>query len=430
MIRKAPPEIGRGLFVVGMLRRMLIAALLLLAPQPVFQAGRYDMGVRLKALDKAWLASTDKAKRASAVKEVSGAVMAFFSGKNGDACLALDKATAALTGRSGAWQSVSVRFLPAMIEPGQEASLAVSWAYPAQDPVTVSLLGVEKEFKPGEGGTIKFTKPLKEGVNLAIVKVGPEKRTLALSVAKDFSSRLEKLKSAKNAIARDLAEGIQAGSGETVETTLPLAGLLVMAERLESGKTPVAELREIHYARHEKSVLRAAFPEKLSEPVTVVIGLHGAGGSENLFFEGYGGGLAVQEAIKRGWVFLSPRASGSAAADSLQWLREVREIKASRVFVMGHSMGGGLALGSGALKPAAVAVFAPAASGIPSNLAETPIFLAVGAQEMGMLKNGATKMSEAVKKKGEYREYDPCEHLMIVADAVPDAYRFFDHVGK
>ncbi|MBX7132758.1 MAG: hypothetical protein K1X67_08795 [Fimbriimonadaceae bacterium] len=409
---------------------MLIATLLLLVPEQVYQAGRYDMGVRLKALDKAWLATTDKTKRAEAVKEVSGAVMAFFSAKNGDACRALDKATSALTGKRGDWQAVSVRFMPAMIEPSREATLVVSWAYPAEGPVTVSVLGTEREFKPGEGGTIKFTKPLKEGVNLAMVKVGPESRTVPLSVAKDFAPRLEALKSAKNPIARDLAEGVQSGLGESGETTLPLAGLLAVAESVETGKTSVGDLREIHFARQDRTVLRAAFPEKLSEPVTAVIALHGAGGSENLFFEGYGGGLAVQEALKRGWVFLSPRASGSAAADSLQWLREVRGIKPTRVFVMGHSMGGGLALGTGALKPSAIAVFAPAATGIPANLAEAPIFLAVGAQEMGMLKTGASRMSEAVKKKGEFREYDPCEHLMIVADAVPDAYRFFDRAGK
>jgi hypothetical protein len=38
----------------------------------------------------------------------------------------------------------------------------------------------------------------------------------------------------------------------------------------------------------------------------------------------------------------------------------------------------------------------------------------------------ALGLAETVKKQGEFNEYDPCEHLMIVAEALPDAYRFFD----
>jgi predicted esterase len=161
----------------------------------------------------------------------------------------------------------------------------------------------------------------------------------------------------------------------------------------------------------------------LTDPPTVVVALHGAGGSENLFFEGYGGGLAVEEAIRRGWVFLSPRATSSATADSLAWLKEVWGVEPKRVFVMGHSMGGGLALGTGSLKPTGLALFAPAAGAVPESLAKTPIFLAVGKQEMSMLLANAGRMREKVT---EFKEYAPCEHLMIVADAVPDAYRFLE----
>ncbi len=93
---------------------------------------------------------------------------------------------------------------------------------------------------------------------------------------------------------------------------------------------------------------------------------------------------------------------------------------------MGHSMGGGLALGSGALKPTALALFAPAAGSIPEDLASTPVFLGVGKQEMAMLATSAQRLRPKVT---EFREYSPCEHLMIVADGLPDAYRFFEKQG-
>ena len=152
-----------------------------------------------------------------------------------------------------------------------------------------------------------------------------------------------------------------------------------------------------------------------------------------MFFESYGAGMAPKEAKKRGWIFMSPRSVNAAVPACLSWLREELGIKPRKVFVMGHSMGGGVALGGGtaSAKPDALALFAPASGGvIPATYKETPIFLAVGKQEMPMLRTSASRLGTEIAKrqKSVFKEYEQCEHLMIVADASADAFAFFDNV--
>jgi len=401
----------------------LLACLVL--SEPTFSASRFDLGERLKQFDSAWLATKDSAKREAAVKEVSAAVARFFSGRFGPACRALDKGTEALVGKADPGQAVTIRFATPIVEPGGKAKLEATWAYDGGHPTTIRVGRLETRLSPGEPGVIELDAGPREGTLAIEVWVGQTKRTAPLSVVKDFDRRLAALDQAKDRVARDLAAGIK-DSRSGGETTMAIAEVLLLAERLEHGKVEREGVREVRYARQGSTVLRAAFPEKLAKPTTVVIALHGAGGSENLFFEGYGGGLAAKEATRRGWVFLSPRATSAAAADSLAWLREVWKLDPKRIFVMGHSMGGGLALGSGALKPTALALFAPAAGSIPEDLASTPVFLGVGKQEMAMLATSAQRLRPKVT---EFREYSPCEHLMIVADGLPDAYRFFEKQG-
>lgn len=395
---------------------------LLLVAEPSFSATRFDLGERLKQFDAAWLTTKDRAKREAAVKEVSSAVTSFFSGRFGAASQALDKATEALNGKRDPGRAVTLRVAPAVVEPAAEATVEATWAYDGGAPVTVSIGGKEIRLDPGQKGSLEVEAGKAEGMQTFEARVGESTRKLSLSVVKDFERRLEALEKSKDRVARDLAAGLR-DSRTGGETTLAIADILALGEAIEAGKTARKGVREVRYAKQGSTVLRAAFPKALTDPPTVVVALHGAGGSENLFFEGYGGGLAVEEAIRRGWVFLSPRATSSATADSLAWLKEVWGVEPKRVFVMGHSMGGGLALGTGSLKPTGLALFAPAAGAVPESLAKTPIFLAVGKQEMSMLLANAGRMREKVT---EFKEYAPCEHLMIVADAVPDAYRFLE----
>jgi predicted esterase len=79
-------------------------------------------------------------------------------------------------------------------------------------------------------------------------------------------------------------------------------------------------------------------------PLLVVF--HGAGGDESMFIHGYGQGSLVREAVRRGMVVASP-ATGATMGSPRVFEAIVSEasrlygIDASRVYIAGHSMGGG-----------------------------------------------------------------------------------------
>lgn len=428
----------------------LIAYTALLQTPPV-TAGRFDMGERLKQVDIAWLGTKDVQRRSAAVTSISAAVMGFFGGKSADTCKSLDLARAYLEGRiTSPSEAITVRSANPFCGPSEEVTIDFSWAYiPAVDgPIEVSLGDQRAQISPGQ--PVSLTVPVSSVVPdltrsneigaLVPVRIDGKVRSVYVSVVRNAEKRITALKKAKNPLAADLGEslGVFIDQPSRMESEMPLIDHLFLAERLEEGKVKVEGLAEIPTAKQGTTVFRAAFPPrfigKRNVNANVVIALHGAGGSENMFFESYGRGLAAKEALKRGWVFMSPRSSASAAQDCLNWLSSVRGLNVGKVFAIGHSIGGGIALGSGKLtpKPSAVALFAPAAGGAPKRDTMVPIFLALGKQEIGMLRNSVLALSRDMSSREDFKfkEYDPCEHLMIAADALPDAYTFFDRYAR
>lgn len=396
-----------------------VCALLLLA-EPTFVADRYALGERLKLLDAAWMATPDKSKRAAAVIEINASVMSFFGANYGSACRTMDRAIAVLRSEDTDGMALTVRVLPTVVEPGGKVELSANWAYDGGRPIELRVGDAETELKPGYSGKFEFTAPNREGFHLVEAHANGKRIAAEFSVVSRFNERIAKLESSGNRFAKDLATGMLEATGG--ETTVDLWKSMRVGEKLlnrKGGET----VSEVRFAKQGSTFIRAAMPDKPNEPLTVVLALHGAGGSENLFFEGYGRGLAVKEALRRRWVFIAPRASASAASDSVAWLAEFLGKKPERILVMGHSMGGRMALGTGSIKPSAIALFAPASGQVPEVLAQTPIFVAVGKQEISMLRTTALSLKPKV---AQFNEYDPCEHLMVVADAVEDAYRFFD----
>lgn len=85
-------------------------------------------------------------------------------------------------------------------------------------------------------------------------------------------------------------------------------------------------------------------PPSRTGPAPLVIALHGAGGDERMFIDGYGAGELLRLARERGFVVLSPLTgaimSRDGAFDALvaqasRWY----DIDPARVYVIGHSMG-------------------------------------------------------------------------------------------
>lgn len=433
----------------------LAVAVSLAFQQPVSaKVGRYEMGERLKVLDRAWVTESDRARRANAVPRITRAVTAFFSSNFGDACRALDEATAALEGRPvNAADAITLRFDPPFAEPKSNASLKIGWAYDpgTSSPVRVSVGNQSVLATPGRELTLTF-RPESVNSDLLLspeagvvipVQVGGDQRGVYLSVVKRFRDRLKPLLTSRNRDAQFLANAVEdmLKEPEALETDLPLIEYLFTAELLHEGRATIDRLDEIPLVQHGNTRFRIAFPPTAlgargrQRPVNVVIALHGAGGSENMFFDAYGNGLGATLALRRSWVFVSPRTGATAVADVLAWLRGPRRLNVGRVFLMGHSMGGGVALSAAESmreRPAAMALFAPAARAIPSSLASVPTYLAVGKQEIPMLATSARTMGQGLqgRRDAQFQEFDPSEHLMVVTDALPAAFRFFDQFAR
>lgn len=420
---------------------LLIASLLALqSPAPT----RYDMGERLKALEWSWMNADEQRKRA-AVPFISQAVGSFFTQQFGPACRSLDSASAALAGRTlKPEDGITLRFLPSHVSPDGTIRLSVTWAYtlPDAQPVKVDFQGVTTLFKSGQSGVVELEAArlpmqktdLSDSSHGLPIRVGSGQRALRLFVGYRFKERASAIAASPDPDIAVLGKLLQDQSEGKTEQDVDMLDVISLGEGLASGTIRKADVDDWPVAIEGSTRLKARFRGRPDDDETLVIALHGAGGSENLFFQGYGKGLAVGEAMKRSWAFIAPRSSPTAVKDSLAWVKRIRGRTPKRVIVMGHSMGGGLALQSGSVtpKPRAVVLFAPAGRQVPESLKDVPMYLAVGRQEIMMLGASAQEIRKSRESAPNFRFnlVDPCEHLMIVADALPDAYKWLDETLK
>ncbi|MBK7877404.1 MAG: dienelactone hydrolase family protein [Planctomycetes bacterium] len=138
----------------------------------------------------------------------------------------------------------------------------------------------------------------------------------------------------------------------------------------------------------------------------LVIALHGAGGDENMFFEGYGAGKIVELAKAQGFVVAAPLVGfGGLSGDAFDAL--VTElvydyaIDPERVYVVGHSMGAGAACGLAASRReriAAVACFAGGSAPKDRKMAPTRIW--AGELDPLAKPEGLMKMVEKARAEG------------------------------
>lgn len=389
---------------------LLLSATVQTAP---LTPNRFDMGERLIRLEQAWQskdATSDRKQRT--IPHLTQAVMAFFGGRFDQACESLDRGRAQLLNQSlNPLDAVIVRFAPGQIDRAEETlNFQVGMAYGARD------LSPQVTASADATGT----------VNLSIL-LGDQKLQREFVRIRDFQSRVKQLEASSSREAKELAQLLQEADRGQLEAQLPLERILRQAEELANRKLKPEKVNEVFFALEGGVRIRAMVPER---PQAIVVALHGAGGSENMFFEAYGAGEAVREAARRNWAFVSPRSGPDSVTASLRWLQQRYGIKDLPLFVMGHSMGGGLAANSAGSQPAAVALFAPATGRLPDALLERPVFHAVGAKEIGALLMQNRRIAEQLRGESKHvtREYPDAEHLMIVAEALRDAYGFFDRV--
>jgi pimeloyl-ACP methyl ester carboxylesterase len=456
---------------------------LLVAPSAA-QSVRYELGMRLRALERDWAeASADD--KARALPELRSAVDQFFRLRLSTAARGLDRARFTLSESADEGMRWAAQW---SVHP--EWSLGETREEPAELRVTLdSLYRVELPAPEGarallrlvtEGGrelaraelplpcveapcsTALQLEGLPSGDHRLIVDFGTSERVwitreLGVSLARGTAARVMAARKALEAgIAAPSLERSTASrllellerliAGEALETDYPAARLLHEVEQLvhsESGRAfydssaPGEFWLRVPVGSREVDLRIAAPASGSGELRPCVVALHGAGGSDNLYFDGYGDGAAVRLATERGWVLIAPRAPFFGPVDVvgiLDVLSDRYALDRTRCVVIGHSMGAAQALGVAADAPDAVAALALIGGGRPSRkdaeCVQIPTYIAAGSEDFGL--SGARALHESLVKLGGRPRLDVrrgIEHLTIVQEVLPTAFAFFDIVS-
>ncbi|MEI8213853.1 MAG: hypothetical protein WCI02_17015 [Planctomycetota bacterium] len=174
-----------------------------------------------------------------------------------------------------------------------------------------------------------------------------------------------------------------------------------------------------------------------TETFPVVFALHGAGGSENMFFETYGAGRLIELADEKHWIVVAPRQNilaGKLGLNVTQILDELSNfvpVDRNQVAILGHSMGAAQTIAQTCSHPDAIqAVVAMGGGGRVARseaLTKVPFFVAAGTRDFG--RPGAMALTEQLRQaKCEvvYRDYENVEHMVIVQAALDDATDFIE----
>ena len=452
-------------------------------PARDFNLERYELGRRLKAFEARWEKVEDSKARQPASDKMTAAHAFFLTLRFPEAARVLDQATFALDsdeppGVGRQWvASISAVPKERIVDANaKELAVTIRPLYPIKGDAPKNL-EVQLWFNDEQVTVVKSDRfpfeakvplpPLGESSGLdrtlyCLIEAGRVQRhyTLGISQVKDRDARLAALKTAtekwkrlesiEQATARDRVTQLASlAAGTAEETDVPAASLLANAEAMLSGKPffsmtkPGEYWMSVPLGGKKTAPVRVFIPRGLAEgkPVPVVVGLHGAGGSENVFFEAYGAGRAIAECRQRGWVFVATRSgldfSGAPPVPAiLDELGKRFPLDSKRTFLIGHSMGAGQVATLAGKHPGRFAAIACIAGGgvvrDAKPFATLPIFVAAGEKDFGLApaKSLHKSLIDGGAKNAEFREYEGIEHLIIVREALPDVFDRFDRAAK
>jgi len=452
------------------------------------QVERSELGKRLRRFEEAWQIADDSL-RSQSTPLMQAAVQSFFSFNLKAAGAKLDEAWFAVRSPQGAsdWERdiipLSVQISPLVCDTEHaevRCYLRPFYESPSDGPrsslVRLSIVSrdaailSEQEFSweeaTGDNGISLRMKELPAGDYRVQVNVIHETESVALlpamtSRVNDLEQRLTRLEEQFRNREQFRSDSIRATVGNQVsqlrsvvddqvpEADVPADQLLSTCESIfEQQSNPRETLLRLASERDLWLSLakgRLEVPIRLRAPATapppggsfpVLMLFHGAGGSENMFFETYGAGEAVREGLKRGWLVIAPRQSllgiSLDCAQMLDSLAELFPIDRENVFLLGHSMGAAQVVRQVGLHPelprAAAALGGGSRPRQAERMSEVPWFIAAGELDFG--RSGANGLSKALQQKGAkrvlYKEYPNVEHMVIVQAALPDVFAFFD----
>lgn len=474
-----------------MIRSLAVLLMIVLAVPANAQTSRLELGRRLKRFELGWEAAAP-ADRAKCVGPLKVAVTSFFSLNLPEAGRQLDQAWIAARGSKASALEESIIGLQCLPSPvcadasETKLTLQVRPFYgdaEAVDNISVDNIQVHVSLTDQEGRLLKEndfalkdlgepaawdTGTLPEGDHVLSVTLRRDADQYQLpnttiSRVASLEARLASLEKAastlKAAAKTDLQRTVAAtirdegrlirnlAQGRLQEADFPILQRLQFCEALNTdtldpafaagataGKTDVW----MTLTKGTKTVsTRLRFPAANDQAVPVLFVFHGAGGSENMFFETYGAGRVIREAEKRGWLVVSPGQGmfglSLGISDMLDALEPFAKIDRARVMVLGHSMGAAQVMTQVQKHPdlpiAAVALGGGSGMTIKDK-SQTPKaswFVAAGEQDFG--RSGARQLHRSLTSAGvtsEYKDYPDVEHLVIVQAAIDDAFQFLE----
>lgn len=174
---------------------------------------------------------------------------------------------------------------------------------------------------------------------------------------------------------------------------------------------------------------RIFVPDSPDRALPLLVAYHGAGGDESMFFEGYGSGIIKSLATAKHMIVACPLTySGSAPAAFDRVVEDLRadfNIDPSRIYVLGHSMGGG-ATTTLAIKRSRSIAAACCIAGLgqlPKNL-KTPLLVVGGELDpLFALARFNTAKDAAAKTDipAEFRLLPDYGHTLSVGASLPSA---------
>jgi predicted esterase len=461
--------------------RAVLPAFVLLLPAPLHAqflidpAHRFELGQRLRLFERALDKHGDLESRKRILRTVEEVTPAFFATRFAEAASHLDEARLLLTSTKPSdevrWaESLIVKPASRLLDASAgELSITVQSFYrveskkPARVSVRFTLAGksatVELKDLPLEHALA--IKDVKEGdhslksevlVDDKVCAAGEQTVSIVAKLTDRLAALEKKSKSAEKKPASPEKATLKAllktlsdlAAKKTLETNYPAARLLKEAEALEPGKRYYGPDRpgEFWLTLGEDAV-RVQVPAglKKDKPVPLVVALHGAGGSENLFFDGHGGKVA-KLCADRGWLLAATRSGLFPVGKSLDVVRvvdalaKVYPIDTKKVFLVGHSMGAGLAVSTAGRSPERVAAVAALGGGggfrSGDKVKNVPFFVGCGESDFALV--GAKTLNRSLEKAGVkkvvFKQYEGVEHLTIVQLALKDVFAFFDEAAK
>jgi predicted esterase len=471
-----------------------LGVLILMPNQAPAQPERFELGQRLKAFEKEWDKQTDPAARKRALAILPKVTEKFFTFQLGEAGRVLDQARWALTSDkpmlddvAWAWSLYAVPDKRLIDRATEKLNVKIKPFYqtkvgePKQAQLIVKVTGrkpiVIESSKIAEGAKFDFPTHQEDLVNEElslefVVKINEstvaDSRTTVSRLAFYFTEdgpnnfyrnkiqivppkEANTLEAASSSHLLALMDQIRLNN--PLEMAYPLYRIYKNAQDMLNPELDSTNfLKFFTPTRHgdfwmafltgkdQRTPARLFVPEKLDpkKQVPLVVALHGIGGSENLFFEGYGDGQIVKLCKERGWLLVAPRCplfGTPPVAEIVEQLSKRYPVDAKRVFLVGHSMGAAQSVELVQKYPKLFAGVALLGGGgrvtDAKAFAELPTFLGIGTKDQlafGMAKDLNKTLTTAKAGKLLYKEYEDLEHLVIVREALPDAFKMFNTV--